>query len=216
MNEYTTFTCSSSGNKVRTKMCVVHKGWIRTYFLITTSHARSITQLCSLWSLYPRRPPLEGLNQGTHIIKSTYIMPTHSSSSRDTQGLDYRIPPLSLKHPLLNPASIPLFPPQTGNSAPLTATPLLSTRTPIHGPTTGMLLANPAIVPRKSPKRMKMPYNSIKNPTSGQRKRMSATPPKNAAVPLSFCRRAKKSSVFCGPMIMVRPIRKRIYFGRFW
>ena len=29
-------------------------------------------------------------------------------------------------------------------------------------------------------------------------------------MPLSFCLRAKKSAVFCGPMMMVRPIRKRI------
>jgi hypothetical protein len=40
--------------------------------------------------------------------------------------------------------------------------------------------------------------------------RMRNRPMKNAAVPLSFCRRAKKRRVFCGPIIIVRPIRKRI------
>jgi hypothetical protein len=34
---------------------------------------------------------------------------------------------------------------------------------------------------------------------------------KNAAVPFNFWGRAKNSSVFWGPIIIVRPIRKRIY-----
>lgn len=42
------------------------------------------------------------------------------------------------------------------------------------------------------------------------RMRISVRPAKNAAVPLAFCLRAKKRSVFWGPMMMVRPIRKRI------
>ena len=66
-------------------------------------------------------------------------------------------------------------------------------------------------MPRKSPNRMKMPYNSTRNPISGQRKRMSVRPAKKAAVPLAFCLRAKKRRVLAGPIMMVRPIRKRIW-----
>jgi hypothetical protein len=40
--------------------------------------------------------------------------------------------------------------------------------------------------------------------------RIRKRPAKKAAVPFSFCRRAKKRAVFWGPMIIVRPIRKRI------
>lgn len=88
---------------------------------------------------------------------------------------------------------------------------MLSTAEPMYGPTTGRFRANPAIVPRKSPNRMTMPYSSTQNPTSGHRSRISASPAKKAAVPLSFCLRAKKAVVFCGPMMIVRPIRKRIW-----
>jgi len=41
--------------------------------------------------------------------------------------------------------------------------------------------------------------------------RINVRPPKKAAVPLSFCLRAKKTRVFCGPMMIVKPMRKRIY-----
>jgi hypothetical protein len=82
---------------------------------------------------------------------------------------------------------------------------------PIYGPTTGTFRANPAIVPRKSPNKTIMPYSSTRNPMSGHRSRISASPPKKAAVPLAFCFRAKKRAVFCGPMMIVRPMRKRIY-----
>ena len=44
-----------------------------------------------------------------------------------------------------------------------------------------------------------------------QRSRIKVIPAQNAAVPFSFCRLAKNSNVFCGPMIIVRPIKKRIY-----
>lgn len=37
------------------------------------------------------------------------------------------------------------------------------------------------------------------------------SPAKKAAVPFAFCLRAKKRRVFWGPMMMVRPMRKRIY-----
>lgn len=57
-----------------------------------------------------------------------------------------------------------------------------------------------------------MPYSSTQNPIRGHRIRMSARPPKKAAVPFAFCLRAKKRRVLEGPMMMVRPIRKRIYF----
>lgn len=66
---------------------------------------------------------------------------------------------------------------------------------------------------RKSPKRMKRPYNSIMNPVSGQRRRMSRIPAAKAAVPLSFWRREKKAKVFSRPIIRVRPMRKRICGG---
>jgi hypothetical protein len=99
---------------------------------------------------------------------------------------------------------------QTGNSVFLLLNPILSANRPIYGPITGTFLAKPAIVPKKSPNRIKMPYSSTTKPTNGHLSKMSVMPPANAAVPLSFCRRAKKSSVFCGPMMMVRPIRKRM------
>lgn len=59
-----------------------------------------------------------------------------------------------------------------------------------------------------------MPYNSMQNPISGHRKRMRTSPAKKAAVPLAFCLRAKKRRVLEGPIIMVRPMRKRIYRRR--
>lgn len=79
-----------------------------------------------------------------------------------------------------------------------------------------MFLANAAMVPKKSPKSTMMPYSSTRNPISGQRNRMSVKPPKKAAVPFAFCLRAKKRRVLEGPMIMVRPIRKRIYSPDGW
>lgn len=91
------------------------------------------------------------------------------------------------------------------------ATPLLSTIAPIYGPIIGMFLAKPAIVPRKSPNKTNMPYNSTRNPVNGHLMRISASPAKNAPVPLSFCFRAKNTIVFCGPIIIVNPIKKRIY-----
>jgi hypothetical protein len=66
------------------------------------------------------------------------------------------------------------------------------------------------MVTRKSPKRMNRPYNSIRNPVKGQRKRMRRIPAAKAAVPLSFWGRVKKTNVFWTPMMRVRPIRKRI------
>lgn len=80
----------------------------------------------------------------------------------------------------------------------------------MYGPIIGIFLAKPAIVPKKSPNKMKIPYNSTRNPIKGQRIRISNRPAKKAAVPLSFWRRAKKRSVFWGPIMIVRPIRKRI------
>lgn len=124
-------------------------------------------------------------------------------------------PQLHISQHLFHPSNstqTPLL--YTGSSAPLLTTPLLSTNIPIHGPTTGKFLPNPAIVPKKSPNNIKIPYNSTKNPTNAHFIRIKISPAKKAAVPLSFCRRAKKRRVFCGPMIMVRPMRKRIYAKR--
>lgn len=43
---------------------------------------------------------------------------------------------------------------------------------------------------------------------------MRVRPPKKAAVPRAFCLRAKKRRVFCGPIIIVRPMRKRTWGWR--
>jgi hypothetical protein len=56
-----------------------------------------------------------------------------------------------------------------------------------------------------------MPYISMTKPKKGQRRRMSEIPTRKAAVPFHFWRRAKKTAVFWGPIIRVRPIRKRIW-----
>ncbi len=101
----------------------------------------------------------------------------------------------------------------TGSSAFLRPRPARSTSMPMYGPTTGNPRAKPAMVPRKSPNSTTMPYASTRKPMKVHRRRMRARPTKKAAVPLAFCLRAKKRSVFCGPMMMVRPMRKRIYSG---
>jgi len=101
----------------------------------------------------------------------------------------------------------------TGSSAFLRPRPARSTSMPMYGPTTGSPRAKPAMVPRKSPNSTTMPYASTRKPMKVHRRRMRARPTKKAAVPLAFCLRAKKRSVFCGPMMMVRPMRKRIYSG---
>lgn len=74
-----------------------------------------------------------------------------------------------------------------------------------------MLPINPAIVAKKSPNRTKMPYSSIKKPMKVQRMKIRIMPTAKASVPCHFCRRAKKSAVLAGPIIRVRPIRKRIW-----
>lgn len=73
-----------------------------------------------------------------------------------------------------------------------------------------MLAAKPAIVARKSPKRTKRPYNSTRNPIKAHRSNIRVMPATKAAVPFSFCLRAKKMSVFWKPMIIVRPMINRI------
>ncbi len=77
-----------------------------------------------------------------------------------------------------------------------------------------MLPAKPPIVAKKSPKRISIPYSSMRNPISGQRNNISTMPVTNAAVPFHFCRRAKKTAVFCGPMMRVRPRRKSTWRPR--
>lgn len=83
----------------------------------------------------------------------------------------------------------------------------------MYGPTMGTFRAKPAMVAKKSPNRIRMPYSSTKNPTSAHRNKISSIPVANAAVPRHFCRRVKNRSVFCGPMVNGRPIRKRICAG---
>lgn len=82
----------------------------------------------------------------------------------------------------------------------------------MYGPTMGTFPAKLAIVAKKSPNRMNMPYSSIRKPVRGQRRRIRAMPKAKAAVPLSFVLREKKRRVFWRPIIRVRPIRKRIYW----
>ena len=98
----------------------------------------------------------------------------------------------------------------TGSSAFLRPPPALSNACCMYGPTTGMLLAKPPIVAKKSPKSTNIPYSSTKKPTSGHRSNMSIMPTANAAVPFNFCRRAKKIAVFCRPIMRVRPTRNSI------
>jgi len=59
---------------------------------------------------------------------------------------------------------------------------------------------------------MNMPYSSTRKPIRGQRIRINVSPAKKAAVPFAFCFRAKKTRVFWGPIMIVKPMRKRIYF----
>lgn len=66
------------------------------------------------------------------------------------------------------------------------------------------------MVTRKSPKRIKRPYNSIKKPVKGHLNKIKIIPAVNAAVPFNFCGREKNAIVFWRPIIRVRPIRKRI------
>lgn len=98
----------------------------------------------------------------------------------------------------------------TGRSVLRRPSPARSTATPMYGPTTGALRAKAAMVPKKSPNRTMMPYSSTQKPMRGHRNKISSRPPKKAAVPLAFCLRAKKRRVLAGPMMMVRPMRKRI------
>jgi hypothetical protein len=97
----------------------------------------------------------------------------------------------------------------TGSSLPLLP-PALSSPSPKYGPMTGMFLAKPPMVPKKSPNRMKIPYSSITKPKNGHRSKIKLIPTTKAAVPLSLFLRAKKSSVRCGPSRRDVPRRKRI------
>lgn len=99
---------------------------------------------------------------------------------------------------------------QTGNSAFLLPPLILSSAICIYGPTTGTFPAKLPIVAKKSPNSTNIPYNSTKKPVNGHRSKIKRMPATNAAVPLSFCRRAKKTSVFRMPIMSVRPIMKRI------
>ena len=115
------------------------------------------------------------------------------------------------------PSTMPLLlstPSYTGNSAFRLPAPNFSKPAAIHGPTTGTLPTNPAIVAKKSPNNTSMPYISIRKPKKGQRMRMSRMPRMKARVPFHFWRRAKKVRVFWKPIMHVRPIRKRICVGR--
>ena len=49
-----------------------------------------------------------------------------------------------------------------------------------------MFLAKPAIVPKKSPNKMNIPYSSTRKPTSAHRIKIKQRPAKKAAVPFNF------------------------------
>jgi hypothetical protein len=51
----------------------------------------------------------------------------------------------------------------------------------------------------------------MRKPKKAQRIRISVMPAAKASVPFHFWRRAKKASVFCVPIMSVRPMRKRIW-----
>ena len=101
----------------------------------------------------------------------------------------------------------------TGNSAFLRPPAALSSTCCMYGPTTGIATANPAIVEKKSPKSINIPYSSTRKPTTGQRRSISTIPDANAVVPFSFWRRAKKTAVLYRPIVSVRPKRNRICSG---
>lgn len=75
-----------------------------------------------------------------------------------------------------------------------------------------MFPAKLPMVAKKSPNRMKIPYNSTRKPINGQRRSIRITPLVNAAVPFSFGRRVKKSTVLGSPMIRARPRTKSIWW----
>jgi len=68
----------------------------------------------------------------------------------------------------------------------LLPTPILSNPFTIYGPTTGIFPKKPAMVARKSPKSIKIPYNSTRKPIRGQRNRMRRIPKAKERVPRSF------------------------------
>lgn len=74
-----------------------------------------------------------------------------------------------------------------------------------------MFPAKEPIVAKKSPKRTNMPYSSTRNPIRGQRNKIRRIPAEKAAVPLIFSLLAKKTKVFCNPMINVRPMTNKIW-----
>ena len=111
------------------------------------------------------------------------------------------------------PRSCQVFPLYTGNSAFLRPPPALSKASCMYGPTTGTFPANPPTVEKKSPKSTMIPYNSIKKPTNGHRRNMRIIPAVNAAVPFNFWYRAKKTAVFCIPIMNIRPRRNKTCSG---
>lgn len=139
-----------------------------------------------------------GDQQGRMLISSRQ----HVGCSRiyESPSASNKIPPFFNNYtgnPPLPPRNPPNFPAAVNAAA-------------TYGLTTGTFPTNPAIVAMKSPKSTKMPYSSMSKPVNGHFRKMMAMPSRKAAVPFNFWRRAKKARVLRGPIIMVRPMRKRI------
>ncbi|GEQ67293.1 hypothetical protein JCM33374_g957 [Metschnikowia sp. JCM 33374] len=79
------------------------------------------------------------------------------------------------------------------------------------GPITGNDLRNRTIVPKKSPKRNKIPTDSTANPMKERFIKMRMMPPKKKSVGFILVGRAKKYMVRAGPMISTTPIINKMF-----
>lgn len=171
-----------------------------------TSHVWKTYYLCSLhlyvYMISMLLPQLSG--RSSMCLAHSVRLKTPTALPCRLLTLKLFFSPISRPSPVRSPSIH-----QTGNSLFLLV-PTLSSAHLTHGPTTGTFPAYPPIVTKKSPNSTAIPYSSTQNPISAHRSKMSMMPATKAAVPLSLFRRAKKSTVFCGPMIRGRPMRKRI------
>lgn len=79
-----------------------------------------------------------------------------------------------------------------------------------RGPITGKERKNRTMVPKKSPKRYKIPTASTLKPMNEYFNNMRQIPEKKNKVALIFVGRAKKYMVRDGPMMSTTPIMKRM------
>lgn len=78
------------------------------------------------------------------------------------------------------------------------------------GPIIGKDLRNSTIVPKKSPKRNKIPMDSTPNPMKECLVKMRMMPPKKKSVGFIFVGRAKKYIVLDGPIISTTPMMNKM------